>query len=217
MKSEEDAGSVTIWIGGIKEGDDSLAQYQIVKRYWEKLAVLARNYLQTKFPQGRVHDENDALNKAFNTLFRRAKENRFPELNDRDELWRLLVVITKRKVQKNIRKESAQKQGGGNIVFSGELVSEGNGADGLDKIADAQLIRGGVVVDAEPSPEDAMCAVEELNRLLDKLADDTLRTVALLKLEGMKDEDIAVRLGFSRRSIVRYKSLIKKAWTEDLK
>jgi DNA-directed RNA polymerase specialized sigma24 family protein len=203
MKSDNHAGSVTIWIDGIKEGEDSAAQYAIVNRYWAKLEALARKYLRDKYPLGGIHDENDALNRAFDTLFRRAKANRFPELNDRDDLWRLMVAITIRKVQKGIRADRSRKRGGGDVVTLGELAS-------VDDLRDS------LIVDAEPSPEDAIGAVEEINRLLNKLANNNLRTIALLKWEGLTDEEIAIRLNRNRRWVVRQKALIRQAWIDEL-
>jgi DNA-directed RNA polymerase specialized sigma24 family protein len=216
MKSGEDAGSVTVWIGDIKEAGDAAAQQQLINRYWEKLAILARRYLRTKFPQGGIHDENDALNNAFDTLFRRARDNRFPDLGNRDDLWRLLVVITKRKVQKGIREDASQKNVGGKVVHLGGATSDGEGRGGLDQIEGARLVRGGVSVEVEPSADDAICAVEEFNRLLNKLGDDTLRVIALLRMEGLTDDEIGVRFDRTRRWVQRKISLIKEAWITEI-
>ena len=42
-------------------------------------------------------DEEDVALSAFDSFCRGAQRGRFPQLDDRDNLWRLLVVITSRK------------------------------------------------------------------------------------------------------------------------
>ena len=59
---------------------------------------------------------------AFDSFCRNAERGRFPQLADRDSLWRLLVVITARKAAHLVRDETRQKRGGGD-----RPVSEGSG------------------------------------------------------------------------------------------
>jgi hypothetical protein len=41
----------------------------------------------------RAADEEDVVQDAFHSFFRGVSAGRFPQLNDRDNLWRLLVAI----------------------------------------------------------------------------------------------------------------------------
>ena len=50
---------------------------------------------------------------AFDSFCRSAEQGRFPDLADRDSLWRLLVVMTARKATHLRRDEGRQKRGGG--------------------------------------------------------------------------------------------------------
>jgi DNA-directed RNA polymerase specialized sigma24 family protein len=52
---------------------------------------------------------------------------------------------------------------------------------------------------------------EECRRLLGRL-DDDLRALALLKMEGYTNEEIASRLGRSRATVERKLRLIRRAW-----
>ena len=52
----------------------------------------------------------------------RAGRGQFPKLNDRDDLWRLLVVITVRKVQDQLERARAAKRGGGRVVVESALA-----------------------------------------------------------------------------------------------
>ena len=53
------------------------------------------------------------------------------------------------------------------------------------------------------------------SRLLRSLADDTLRQVALMKMEGYTHEEIADRLGCSLRSVGRKLELIRRTWLDE--
>jgi DNA-directed RNA polymerase specialized sigma24 family protein len=56
---------------------------------------------------------------------------------------------------------------------------------------------------------------EACRRRLDGLADESLRQVALLKMEGYANEEVAARLGAGLRSVERKLMAIRKRWEED--
>ena len=53
---------------------------------------------------------------------------------------------------------------------------------------------------------------EECRRLLDSLDDDSLRQVALSRMEGYNNDEIADQLGCARRTVARRLDLIRKTW-----
>src|SRR5260370_26005212 len=83
--------SVTHWIGELKNGQKAAAQ-KLFEAYYRRLAALARKKLG-KRPRT-VADEEDVALSAFNSFFEGLRKGRFPKLNDRAGLWRLLVHIT---------------------------------------------------------------------------------------------------------------------------
>ena len=87
-------GSVTCWIQLLSTGDPAAAQ-RLWERYFRRLVGLARTKLRGA-PR-RAADEEDVALSAFVSFFRGAARGRFPRLEDREDLWRLLVVITARK------------------------------------------------------------------------------------------------------------------------
>src|SRR5262245_3600822 len=95
--STEDEGSVTRWIGDLRAGDP-VAASQIWSRYFDGLVRLARQKLAALPHVGAAEDEEDAALSAFQSLCAGMAEGRFERLKDREDLWRLLVVITIRKV-----------------------------------------------------------------------------------------------------------------------
>ena len=72
------------------------------------------------------------------------------------------------------------------------------------------------VVGSEPSPDFAAMVAEEYTRLLDALGDDTLRQVALDRMEGYTSDEIAGRLGCARRTVARRLDLIRAIWAEEV-
>lgn len=100
-------GSVSHWISALKDGDSAAAQ-QLWERYYRRLVALARKKLQ--FRHCPAADEEDVVQNAFHSFFHAVAQGRFPQLDDRDSLWRLLVVITANKALQQLRHEHRQKR-----------------------------------------------------------------------------------------------------------
>src|SRR5262245_25066321 len=109
MSSE---GSVTRWLWALKGGDPAAAQ-PLWERYHRRLVALARQKLQPA--RRREADEEDVVQSAFHSFFQGVARGRFPQLNDRDDLWRLLVVITARKALDQLARQHSKRQGGGTV------------------------------------------------------------------------------------------------------
>src|SRR5438094_451722 len=83
-------GSVTGWLGQMRQGEPDAVQ-RLWERYFVRLVGLARQRLRDA-PR-RAADEEDVALSAFDSFCRGAEAGRFPLLEDRDSLWRLLVVL----------------------------------------------------------------------------------------------------------------------------
>jgi RNA polymerase sigma factor (sigma-70 family) len=184
-------GSVTRWLGPLQEGDPAAAQ-QLWERYFRRLVGLARKKLQGA-PR-RAADEEDVALSAFDSFCRNAEQGRFPQLGDRDSLWRLLVTITARKAAHHLRDEGRQKRGGG---------------------ADPESVLE-EVLSREPSPEFAAEVAEQCRLLLGRLGDRELEAVALLRMEGYSVEEVAERLDCAPRSVKRKLALIRTIWEKEM-
>ncbi len=150
-------------------------------------------------------DEEDAALSAFDSLCSGLARGQYPQLSDRDDLWRLLVVITSRKVLIQARRQLRQKRGGGNVRPATDLAGDG------EEDEDELLVR---VVSTEPTPEFAAMVAEEYRRLLECLGNDALRQVAILRMEGATGDEIAAKLGCARRTVVRQLTLIRRILSE---
>ncbi|HEX5269496.1 MAG TPA: ECF-type sigma factor [Gemmataceae bacterium] len=196
--------SVTHWLNQLRAGDQAAAQ-PLWERYFASLVRLARRRL-TGARRGAADEEDVALS-AFDSFCRAAGENRFPGLADRDDLWRLLVTITERKAIDLVRRENRASRGGGRVVGESELPggAEPGSSGGLGRLPGR-----------EPTPEFAALVAEECQRLLSALDDDTLRDLAVLKLEGHSNAEIAARLGCAVRSVERKLALIRELWQGEI-
>jgi DNA-directed RNA polymerase specialized sigma24 family protein len=198
------ADSVTHWIRQLKAADPAAAQ-RLWQRYVGRLVGLARQKLGG-LPR-RATDEEDVVQSAFDSFFRGVAGGRFPLLADRDNLWPLLVLITARKAADVKQSERRLKRGGGRVRGESVLLAPGGEGDperGLEQLAGA-----------EPTPEFAALAAEEFGRLLELLGQDQLRAVALWKMEGYSNDEIAAKLGRSRGTVERKLRLIRDIWERD--
>jgi DNA-directed RNA polymerase specialized sigma24 family protein len=196
-------GSVTKWLAQVKEGDRDAIQH-LWERYFEKLVALARSNMRAA-PR-RIADEEDVAVSAMDSFFRAAANKRFPRLEDRDDLWVLLVTITLRKASKLVHFERRHKRGGG--------APEADMAGAVGRSGELPALEE--IIDTEPTPELAAQAAEEYERLLGKLGDDTLRRVAILKMEGDSLEEIAQRIGYGLRSVHRKLDRIRALWAREV-
>jgi DNA-directed RNA polymerase specialized sigma24 family protein len=192
-------GSVTRWLGPLQVGDPAAVQ-QLWERYFQRLVALARKKLPG--PARQAADEEDVALSAFESFCRNAERGRFPQLADRDDLWRLLVALTSRKAAHLLRDLGRQKRGG-----AGRVVPQGGGAG--EMLLEEFLSR-------EPSPEFAVQVAEECRRLLALLGDPELEAVALWKMEGYTTEEVAAKLDKSPHTVKRKLRLIREIWATEI-
>jgi RNA polymerase sigma factor (sigma-70 family) len=193
---------VSRWIEQIKSGDEN-ATADVWNHFYARLIGLARRKLQG-LPR-RVVDEEDVVLSAFETFFRRATEGRFPHLHDRHDLWQLLVKITERKAVNRLRHQGRAKRGAGKVRGESAFFTTGESAasEGIEQLPST-----------EPTAEFAAIMAEEFRGLLDLLADEELRQIALLKLEGWTNEEIASRIDRSLPTVERRLRLIRDKWKQ---
>src|SRR5262249_7845636 len=107
-----DKGSISRWLGQLQDGD-SLAIQNVWQRYFHRLVSPARKKLL--YGPRQMADEEDVALSAFDSFCRNAEQGRFPQLSDRDSLWRLLVTFTLRKAAHHLRDEARLKRGGARV------------------------------------------------------------------------------------------------------
>jgi DNA-directed RNA polymerase specialized sigma24 family protein len=189
-------GSISLLMTRLKEGDRTAAE-GLWRVYFPRLVGLARSRLRGAT---RLADEEDVALSVFDSFCRGVERGRFATLDDRKDLWQLLFVLTVRKAINQVKHERRQARGGGRLVSLADL-------DGLplDEI-----------IGSEPSPELAAQMVDECRRLLGLLGDHTLRAVALKKLEGATNREIATSLGCIEQTVERKLRRIRDLWAREM-
>jgi DNA-directed RNA polymerase specialized sigma24 family protein len=199
-----DPAAVTQWIDGLKAGDQEAAR-KLWDHYFTQLVHVVRRKLPGQYR--RAFDEEDVALSAFKSFCAGMADDRFPQMDSRDNLWAVLVLIGARKAQAYLTRNNRQKRGGGKVRGDSAFVaSRGDESEpvGLDALASA-----------EPTPAFAAQVAEECQRLLDRLGDDTLRAIAVLKMQGGTIDEIAERIGCTKRAVQRRLEIIRRTWREE--
>jgi RNA polymerase sigma factor (sigma-70 family) len=199
-------GSVTTWIEQLRAGNPDAAR-PLLERYFPRLVGLARKKLGGV--RRAAADEEDVAQSAFHSFCQGAAHGRFPHLEDRDNLWALLVVIVSRKAIDLREKQNRQKHGGGKV--GGESV--------LDDVFGDEGGAAGIlqVPGTGRTPEQELEEAEVVQRLLALLPNGQTRRVAVRKMEGLTNAEIAAELGCSVQTVERRLKLIRSLWAEAAK
>jgi RNA polymerase sigma factor (sigma-70 family) len=181
--------SITRLIRAMRAGRNS-AVGPLLEAYFDRLVQLARKRLQD-LPGMAAYDEDVAL-RSFHSLCQRIRDPARPlDLTSRDDLWRLLATRTISRAIDLIRRHRPGEVPGDHDV--------------------EQLLN------REPTPEQAAEVADECRRLLDMLGDPELRQIALWKVEGYTNEQIAARLDCVPRTVERKVGRIRLLWKHELK
>jgi RNA polymerase sigma factor (sigma-70 family) len=188
-----DAHSVTRLLERLKNSDAGAAG-ALWERFVERMLAVARRRLRN-VPR-RVADEEDVVVVAFERFLHGVKQGRFPRLDDRDDLWALLFTLTTRHALRLLRDQQCDKRGGGQVR-------------GDSALGDAEEL-----ADGDPTPAEALLFQDNLAHLLDALGDDSLRQIALARLEGYSNAEIAGQIGRSEVTVERRLRLIRETWEQ---
>jgi RNA polymerase sigma factor (sigma-70 family) len=191
-------GSVTLCYAQLRAGDDQAA-CELWKRFFPRIRGLARKTLGA-FPQ-RASDADDAAQNAFVSFFQQVERGDFGDHLDRQSLWNLLAVITVRKALKQVERERSQKRGGGRIRSETERAAS---ADGREFRLDEAL--------AEMPMQEFDLRCEEMLLMLP----EQLREIAMLRLMGHTNVEIAGLLQCTERRIQRKLQHIRARWEHAL-
>ncbi|MBX7105223.1 MAG: hypothetical protein K1X57_14165 [Gemmataceae bacterium] len=186
--------SVTHWFAAFRAGNREAVRH-LWDRYFRRMMGLAR--IRLRAAHRVMADEEDIALSAFDSFCQGVELGQFPNLQNRDELWQLLVVITIRKAI-NVAKHERRKKRGGDQVFR----------------SDDQLLEE--LISHEPSPAVTAAMDDECHRLLDQLDDEQLRRLVVLKLEGHNNSQCAEQLGRTRATVQRMLNLVRQTWQQEL-
>ena len=201
-KKTDEEGTVTLLIQRVVQcGDDQAAQ-RLMDRYFAPLLHVADKKLGNA-PRA-VEDEEDVVISALKSFLIRSRRKQFPRLHDRHDLWPLLQKITERKAVNQRRRQTAQKRGGGKTVDLGAYQSTPSSGE-HPVLASVQA--------QHPTPQALAEFKEQCRGLFASLPTDELRSLAMLKLQGHTNAEIAEQLGVVERTVERKLKLIRDQWS----
>jgi DNA-directed RNA polymerase specialized sigma24 family protein len=180
----------------LKAGDAAAAE-PLWKRYFAQLVELAQQHLSRR-DRGAGAGEDVAAD-AFAVFCAGVKSGRFPQLADRNDLWRLLLTITLRRARNLVRHETADRRDSRRTVRAADLFD----------LPDADLDR---LAGDEPDPALAAEVADHLRLLMEALPGNDLRRVARDVLAGYTSVETAGRLGCGLRTVERRLQRIRQFW-----
>jgi len=194
-------GSVTRLIQLLRSDDAAerdMAARLIWLRYFRDLLDLARKNLDRRIR--RREDEEDVLQSMYKSFCLRQQRGEF-DLAGRDALWKLLVTITLRKARTAAKRQGRDMR---DVAREQTLPIE-NGTQSAHWVLEQMDAAG-------PSPAEAAVLNEALERRLAALGDPELRQIALWRLEGYTNREIADKLDCTERSVERRLERIRSKW-----
>ncbi len=186
--------SISQWICQLRAGDEAAA-FHLWDRFFARILHMARR----RRCIDAIVDEEDIAISVFSSLCLGLQNGRFCNLNGRDELWRLIVVMTVRKATDKSA-YSLRKKRDRSRLLSSQI------SDGVDLIDD--------LVCRQPTPSLEAEMSEQLDFWFERLQQDELKQIAVCKLQGCTNEEIAVQLDRSIATIERKLKLIREIWNQ---
>jgi len=191
----EESESVSFWIGQIRDGE-SVATEKIWRRYFQSLADFA-SFRMKEFTSPVADGEEIAVS-AFNDVFQGLQRGRFPNLMNRDDFWKLLICITRRRIADHVEFHLRPKRDiRRNESFDKGKVDAQRNLN-FDRIAD--------------NPAWQAEFADTCQMLFSALDNHQLREIACLILDGFKQDEIAAKLRVVPRTIERKVALIRSIW-----
>lgn len=166
----------------------------VVARYSQRLLVIASRELPARL-HGRL-DAEDVVQSVYRSFFGRLKAGEF-RFEDSHDVWRLLTVMTYHKVQNAIKHHQRNRR---DVRREHLRLNEGPEPPVREKT---------------PGPEDVAILYECLEGLLHGLPDKYARMVEL-RLQGDSIAEIAAKVEYSQRTVLRVLSNIEKDATRQL-
>ena len=186
---------MTEWLDRLKAGDRDEAVARLWERYFSQLVCYARRHLAG---QRSVDDGEDVALSAFEAFVRALDAGRFPKLEDRTDLWAVLLRMTANKARNAVRDENRERRGG--RMAWHEIAETDSGTSGVP------------VPSADPDPAEAAALAEGAAALLEMLGNGELQQIALLALQSHTNVEIAAAIGKSVAAVERKRRLIRDIW-----
>ncbi len=202
--SSHEPGSISLLIQAYKEDGNLEAFATLWHRYIDRLLEVARTKLGG-IPR-RVANEDDIAQAVFASLHDAVQKGQYPDLNDRGDLWQVLLSLAERKAI-----DWKRFMGRGRRDFR-RTAGESAG----DKVRPSESQAGAGMANVacpDPTPEVVAEIRDQINHLVGKLPEDQ-RRVALQKLQSYTNAEIAAQTDCVPRTVEPKLQMIRKAWSD---
>jgi DNA-directed RNA polymerase specialized sigma24 family protein len=193
--------SVTDWIAGWKRGNE-YAAIELGRRYRPLAERVARRKLSTDARHKTVADEEDVAVEALNNLLSKIRDGNFPDLKNRGDFARVLAAFATNVALNHSTSSRSAKRNASKTVHLGDLEASGS----ADKSSETRMYA-----------QNFDTAYTELREeIISTLADDQLKMVFKLLMDGQDTEVISKKLNVSYTTASRRVSMVRAACLEVL-
>ncbi|TWU00451.1 RNA polymerase sigma factor [Botrimarina colliarenosi] len=190
--------SVTRLLREAKLGDADAAA-DLCRRYYQQLVPLARKRLLST--QRRVADEEDVVNQTLLQLLQGIADERFHKLDNRGDLWQILLVLLARNATSQHRRWSRLKRGGGKVRGESAFARKDEDSGGIGEFL------------SQPATQETVTEfIDAFQKAFQPFEGSETAEVILLRLQGLTAKEIAARLGKSERTIQRDLLKVRCRW-----
>ena len=196
MLSSEDS-SVAGLCHQLQSGNEDAASV-LWRQFFSRLVDLAGKRIEGT--SRLIADEEDVALSAFKSFCKGMRQGKFAALTDHDSLWRLLVVITSRKASDLANYNRRSKRSELRVVTP--RTTEVN-----DDLVQSFICR-------QPTPDAQLEMEENIRSAIDQLKHEDLQQIALLKLDGYTNQEIAKKMDRGLSTIERKLRTIRGIWSQ---
>jgi RNA polymerase sigma-70 factor (ECF subfamily) len=170
---------------------------KVYRRFADRLLALARVRLDHRL-RGKA-DPEDVVLSALRSFLTGCAEGQFT-LQDPDQLWNLLTLITLRKCRRQARHYLAECRD-----VRREEAPAGEEDSGLGEL---------LGLDREPTPEEAAEMQDLLEQVVARLGKPLKRRVFELSLQGYSVQEIAEQVNYYERGVERIRAEVRQIASE---
>jgi hypothetical protein len=190
------SGSITRLVQSISDQPDESIR-ALWRRFDEECRNAAKRSVSSKL-QRSVDSDQIAID-AFYCFCRKVAEGAYPDLQDREAIWKLLSTLIHQEAGNQVRKELRAKRGGGDRRGESVFIDTPGGLAAHHS--------------HEETPDSLALSSEQIANMFAALPEE-LRLVAEWKAEGESNVTIARRLGCDPATIKYRLDKIARLWTK---
>jgi DNA-directed RNA polymerase specialized sigma24 family protein len=185
-------GSITTDLHRWRDGDPD-AQFDLVRRLQPFLIELLRFVRRHRAQdlQGRIQSEGP-VNAALNSFLKGVQNSKFPELQNREQVKKLLTVLVKRALYDEIRRAEAERRN-------------------PDREESCDSVQPQHLSEANAMASDIEVWLEKMLAVVRPVHEKAIEIVEL-SLKGLSNNDISVQTGLSVRWVQVLKKRMRERW-----